>query len=160
MARELWLLRHGDAEPHGSKEDAARALTERGETQARAAGTALAALGVSFAAVFASPKVRARETAALALEALGGELVEDRRIGSEFDRDVALELAAAGDRILVVGHEPDLSQVIHDLTGARVDFKKGGVAVVRLDRSAGGELVALLRPKELAAIAAQAARAR
>ena len=154
MARELWLLRHGDAEAHGAREDAARALTGRGEAQARAAGRALAALEVTFAAVFTSPKVRARDTARLALEARGGEEVEDRRIGSSFDRDIALELAAAGPRVLVVGHEPDFSQVVHDLTGARVDFKKGGIAVVRLEGAVGGELVALMRPKELAAIAA------
>ena len=39
-------------------------------------------------------------------------------------------------------------QVVHDLTGARVDFKKGGVAGVRLDGTRG-ELIALLRPREL-----------
>ena len=42
--------------------------------------------------------------------------------------------------------------MVHDLTGARVDFKKGGVAVVRTERT-GGELLALLRPRELESLA-------
>jgi phosphohistidine phosphatase len=54
--------------------------------------------------------------------------------------------------VLVVGHEPSFSQVVHDLTGGRVDFKKGGVAAVRAERS-GGELLTLLRPKELESLA-------
>ena len=63
-----------------------------------------------------------------------------------------MDLAAAheGD-VLVVGHEPDFSQVVHDLTGARVDFKKGGVAAVRL--GASPELLVLLRPTEIIAMA-------
>jgi phosphohistidine phosphatase len=74
-----------------------------------------------------------------------------------FDRAGALALAEAGgadDRVLLVGHEPDFSQVVHDLTGARVDLKKGGVAAVRLDGTHSGELLVLLRPRELEAIAA------
>ena len=41
---------------------------------------------------------------------------------------------------------------MHDFTGARVDFKKGGVAVVEAER-AGGELLLLLRPRELESLA-------
>jgi phosphohistidine phosphatase len=51
-----------------------------------------------------------------------------------------------------VGHEPDLSRVVAELTGGRVDLKKGGVAAVRLE-NASGELVVLMRPRELALIA-------
>jgi NDP-sugar pyrophosphorylase family protein len=71
------------------------------------------------------------------------------------DRDAALDLLHAhdeDDRVLVVGHEPDFSQVVHDLTGGRVDFKKGGVAVVREARGSG-ELLVLLRPREVEALA-------
>jgi phosphohistidine phosphatase len=53
---------------------------------------------------------------------------------------------------MLVGHEPDLSRIVGELTGARIDLKKGGLAVVRSD-AAGGELVLLLRPRELALIA-------
>ena len=40
------------------------------------------------------------------------------------------------DRVLVVGHDPSFTQVVHDLTGGRIDFKKGGVAAVDVARGA------------------------
>jgi phosphohistidine phosphatase len=52
----------------------------------------------------------------------------------------------------MVGHNPSFAQVVHDLTGARVDMKKGGVAAIRL-ASGPAELLVLLRPKELEAMA-------
>jgi phosphohistidine phosphatase len=155
MAPQLWLLRHGEAVPHDSKPDADRELTPRGERQSITAGEALARLGVEFAACYTSPKVRARDTARLACRALSVEPVDVESLADGFDREDALELLHAhddGDRILVVGHEPSFSQVVFDLTGGRVDFKKGGVAAVRVERG-GGELLVLLRPRELESLA-------
>jgi phosphohistidine phosphatase len=155
MAPQLWLLRHGEAVPHESKPDAERELTPRGERQSIAAGDGLARLGLEFAACYTSPKVRARETAGLACRALNIEPVEEASLAGGFDRDDALALLHAhgdDDRVLVVGHEPDFSQVVHDMTGGRVDFKKGGVAAVRVERG-GGELLVLLRPRELESLA-------
>jgi phosphohistidine phosphatase len=150
MAAQLWLLRHGEAEPHAADDDS-RVLTARGEEQARAAGRALAALEMVFHAVYASPKVRALRTAELACESLGLPPVVHPPLRDGFDARDANELLAAGEdqRVLVVGHNPDLAQVVYDLTGARVDFKKGAVAGVR-----GRELIALLRPRELERIGA------
>jgi phosphohistidine phosphatase len=155
MAPQLWLLRHGEAVPHESKPDHDRELTPRGRRQSEAAGAALAALNVEFAGCYTSPKVRARETADLACEHLNIEPVEERSLADGFSRQDALELLHAHDadaRVLVVGHEPSFSQVVHDLTGARVDFKKGGIAAVRVERGSG-ELLVLLRPKELETLA-------
>jgi len=156
VAPQLWLLRHGEAVPHDAKPDFDRELTPRGERQATAAGIALARLGLELTACYTSPKVRARDTARLACQALGVEPEEVAVIGDGgFDRDDALELLLTHDddaRVLLVGHEPSFSQIVHDLTGARVDFKKGGVAAVR----AGGgsaELLVLLRPRELESLA-------
>jgi phosphohistidine phosphatase len=50
--------------------------------------------------------------------------------------------------VLIVGHDPDFSQVVHDLSGARIDLKKGGIAALRMDGSRA-ELIVLLRPREL-----------
>jgi phosphohistidine phosphatase len=201
-ARQLWLLRHADAEPHGTRPDVERRLTPRGERQARLAGVALARTRVSFAAALVSPKVRAQQTARLAVEAWGahggvegtdgtdGSFGEDgdaadvlglavvprtyEPLAGGFDAAQALDALAgipADGRVLLVGHEPDLSSVVAELTGARIDLKKGGLAVVRLEGGAagrrpasraprhvqseggGGELVVLLRPRELALIA-------
>jgi phosphohistidine phosphatase len=150
--QQLWLLRHGEAEPHGTKADDDRELTERGRQQSLAAGRALAKLDVTFQLAFTSPKVRALETARLACDALGLEPVVHQALAAGFDRDDAIALlhAAGPDkRVLVVGHEPDFSQVVHDFTGARVDLKKGGIAGIRFETLGMGELVVLLRPREI-----------
>jgi phosphohistidine phosphatase len=140
----IWLLRHADAEP--GTPDEARPLTKKGERQARAAGKALARLGVKFDLCLASPRVRAEDTARLACEFLDVEIrIEPRLSGGPFDAE---ELAAGLDEVLLVGHDPDFSTAVHDLTGAQVRMKKGGLAAV-----SKGELVVLMRPRELRAIA-------
>lgn len=152
MAQQLWFLRHGEAEPHGATNDDDRALTERGREQSRSAGLALQSLDVAFQFVFASPKARALDTAKIACQALGCDPLVHEPLREGFDvREATALLLAAGDdkRVLLVGHEPDFSQVVHDLTGARIDLKKGGVVGVRMENAGRGELVALLRPREL-----------
>jgi len=137
----LWLLRHGDA-ADGSP-DAERPLTKKGEKQSRAAGRALAALGVKIDACLTSPKVRAAETARLACEELGVEpRLEPKLAGGPFDAEALA--AGLGDNVLLVGHDPDFSMAVHALTGAQVRMKKGGLAAVEK-----GELTTLLRPDEL-----------
>jgi phosphohistidine phosphatase len=141
----IWLLRHGEAED--GTPDAERKLTEKGERQSRAAGKALAKLGVKIDACLASPKVRAKDTAEIACKELGVDPhLEPKLAGGPFDAD---ELAAGlGDHVLFVGHDPDFSMAVHTLTGAQVRMKKGGLAAI--DR---GELKVLLRPAELEAMA-------
>jgi phosphohistidine phosphatase len=151
MAGTLWLLRHGDAEPHGAQSDFERRLTTRGERQSRAAGRALARLGVKFDGVFSSPRVRALETARLACAELGLEPIVHEPLSSGFDeRDCAQLLAGAGAgaSLLLVGHEPDLSGLVAAMTGARVEMKKGGIAAIR-----DHQLVELLRPSEIELVA-------
>lgn len=166
MARQLWLLRHAEAEPHGTRPDAERRLTPRGENQARAAGIAIGRLAVAFDEVLFSPKVRARDTAALAAEGWSERqralLSEHPPLAGGFSVQQALDalagVPAQDGRQLLVGHEPDLSLLAGALTGGRIDLKKGGLAVVRLEGGAprpdgAGELALLLRPRELALIA-------
>jgi phosphohistidine phosphatase len=160
MGRQLWVLRHAEAEPHGTRLDSDRRLTARGEEQSRAAGVALARLEPGFEAVLFSPKVRARQTAELAAAEWGkggrALLREPEALAGGFDAEQALEAMrslGADGRLLLVGHEPDLSSVVADLTGGRIDLKKGGLAAVRLE-GVGGELAVLMRPRELALIAA------
>src|SRR5436309_15710050 len=124
MASQLWLLRHGEAVPHDSKPDDERELTPRGRAQSESAGVALAALNVEFAACYTSPKVRARETAELACAALNIEPEDETSLADDFSREDALMLLLAHDadaRVLVVGHEPSFSQVLHDLTGGPIE---------------------------------------
>ena len=140
----LWLLRHAQA-ADGAPDDE-RPLTELGRRQARAAGLALARLGVAPEVCLSSPKLRALDTATLACEPLGLEVtVEPALSGEPFD---PWELAAGFDEILLVGHDPSFSITVHELTGAQARLRKGGIAAIKK-----GELIALLRPVELAAIA-------
>ena len=140
------MLRHAEAED--GTPDAQRPLTSKGEAQSRAVGVALKALGIELDACVSSPKVRALDTARLVCEQLGVEVREDERLaGGPFDpREVADGL---GDQVLLVGHEPDFSLALHRMTGAQVRMRKANLAAV--DR---GELMVLLRPSDLQALAA------
>lgn len=142
----LWLLRHADA-AEGTPDDE-RPLTERGIRQAEAAGRALDQLHVTIDACLSSPKLRAVQTAQLACAPLGVEVtIEPRLAGEPFD---AYDLVAGLGDVMLVGHDPSFSLTLHDLTGAQARMKKGGLAGI-----AKGELIVLLRPAELSAIAGQ-----
>jgi phosphohistidine phosphatase len=143
----LWILRHAEAEDAQGRPDAERPLTERGRRQAQAAGAALAALAVPLDACLASPRIRALDTATLACAALGVDVhVTPELSGGSFDAE---QLAAGfGAHVLLVGHNPDVAQAVHDLTGARVRMRKGAIACI-----ADRELRVFLGPAELAAIA-------
>jgi phosphohistidine phosphatase len=141
----IWMLRHGDAEDGEGKADAERELTKKGERQSRDAGRALNELGVKLDVCLTSPKVRARQTAELACEALGTKVEEDERLaGGDFD---PAELAAGRGEVMLVGHEPDFSGAVALATGSRVKMKKGGIAAID-----DHLLHALYRPKDLSAI--------
>ncbi len=139
------MLRHGDAED-GAPDDASRELTQKGRRQAKAAGRAMARLGVKVDACLTSPKVRARDTARITCAELGAEPEEVEALrGGDFDLH---DLAAGRGDVLLVGHEPDFSRAIAAVTGAQVELKKGGLAAID-----EGLLVTLLRPAQLKAIA-------
>jgi phosphohistidine phosphatase len=122
----IWLLRHGEAED-GSP-DEARRLTPAGESQARAAGRALANAQIRIDCCLTSPRIRALETARLACEPLAVKVeVRDELSGGPIDPE---ELAAGRGEVLLVGHDPDLSTAVHDMTGAQLRLAKGGLAGV------------------------------
>jgi phosphohistidine phosphatase len=106
----------------------------------------MARLGVTLDVCLTSPKLRARQTAELACEPLGVQVtIEPALAGEPFDPG---EVTAGLEDVLLVGHDPSFSLTLHDLTGAQARLAKGGLAAVEK-----GELVTLLRPADLAAIA-------
>jgi phosphohistidine phosphatase len=145
----IYFLRHGDAE-NITGDDAMRGLTTKGERQAVAAGAALVAMGAEVDACLTSPKLRAERTAQLACEALGIEPERAAELrGGPFD---SISLTAGRGDVLLAGHEPDFSNEIARLTGARVKLRKGGLAIVD-----GSTLLALLRPGDLSSLAGRSA---
>lgn len=133
---ELHLLRHADAgDPMAfAGDDADRPLSTKGERQAARLGQLLKAIDFEADALISSPKLRATQTAAAVGAALGIEVAIDDRLGGALDATTVeriLDDAGSPRRPVLVGHDPDLSWLASDLTGARIDMRKG--ALVRID---------------------------
>jgi phosphohistidine phosphatase SixA len=86
---------------------------------------------------------------------MSDRLVEDSRLAHGFDAGRLAEIVEGqgeAARLMVVGHEPDLSDTVAELTGGgRVDFKKGGLARVDVKGSQldDGILAWLLTPAQI-----------
>ena len=124
MIRRLTLLRHGEATPVGKDGpggDFARTLTRRGEREAWESATLIASLPQPPACVLASEAPRARQTATIALDALGlpSRLLNvDPHLYLADVRGLLEAIAAVDDactHLLVVGHNPGLSELVHVL---------------------------------------------
>jgi phosphohistidine phosphatase len=132
---ELALLRHGVAEDAGPEDgEEARALTPDGAERMRLAAAGMASLGLRPEVVLTSPLVRCRETAEIVAEALGGEVVADDRLAPGMGLDElagAVAIVPEAARVMVCGHQPELSQVAAALLGGgRVEFQKGALVVL------------------------------
>ena len=149
----LCLLRHGPADPVGSLPDEARQLTEEGRSVLRRAAPLLRRLDLRQDVVLCSPRQRAIDTATIVQESgLGGRLVVDERLApgatwSDIERAIAEHAGAR--RIIVVGHEPDLSRAAQVLTGGSIRLREGGLCRIELDgppAPGAGQLTLLLDP--------------
>ncbi|MCB9531292.1 MAG: phosphohistidine phosphatase SixA [Myxococcales bacterium] len=165
MVRELFLMRHGvaaDASAPGVEADAVRPLTAEGVSRTAAAARGLRSLGVRVDAIWSSPYVRTRQTAAVVAEELGVASVHvvDALASAATPPSVRIALLppTEGSALLWVGHEPDLSDLLAELTAGgalRVAFKKAAVAHVLLHESPRrvlGELIAFYPPRALRAL--------
>lgn len=137
---ELGLLRHahaGDASAWDRPDDL-RPLTDKGRQQADRLGRALAAAGFVPDAVLTSPRVRARETAELVAERLGVHVGVDPRLGSPLDLatvDAILDDAGRPVRPVLVGHDPDFSDLLALLVGSPgLRMRKGTFALLDVER--------------------------
>jgi phosphohistidine phosphatase len=150
----LVLLRHATAVPRGSSDhpDPERPLVPEGEAEARHAGRALRRLGMARSPVITSPFARAAGTARLAAAELESEVELDPALGPGFSPDRLRRLirGRSDDALVLVGHDPDLSELVGALSGARVRLPKGGAAAIDVE---AGELRWLLRPKHLRLVA-------
>ena len=135
---ELYLLRHADAgDPaEWDGDDAKRPLSAKGEKQARNLARLLSKNGFAPDSIVTSPKVRARQTAEVLAEAVGVNVDIDARLGAldGLDELDAVVTDAGGSKVVVVGHDPDFSDLCAELTGTpNLPIKKG--AMCRIDVS-------------------------
>jgi phosphohistidine phosphatase len=162
---ELYLLRHGDAEPRQvSAPDAERALTAKGKRDVHAI-TEQARIGnVRPDVVLTSPLRRAKETAAIAQKRMGVKrLLETKALLPDTPPEsVWKELSSleGAEHVLLAGHEPCLSRLTQFLLRAKfgMDFKKGAMLRITIPRTGGsGVLKWMITPrvvrKKTAAIA-------
>ncbi|HUO26423.1 MAG TPA: histidine phosphatase family protein [Candidatus Aquilonibacter sp.] len=145
----IYFLRHASAgDPLvNPKKDEKRALDKEGIEQCGYVGRALAAVEAQVDVIISSPLKRATQTASLVGNEMGyeGKLqVEPAlRPGAGFaDFRRLLEKYARQEAIMVVGHNPNLSQFLGLIVSdsgceASVDLKKGAVARVEMRRSSG-----------------------
>jgi len=149
----LYFLRHGKAGAPRASNDDLRELTERGRRALRAAAPLWRRLNLRPDVVISSPLTRAFETAEIFCEAMGGQPIADDllRPGASWGQ-LARAMAQHPDarRVMFVGHEPDLSSAIVQLTGAAsVRMRKGGLACLEfygVPEPGGGEIAWLLDP--------------
>jgi phosphohistidine phosphatase SixA len=125
----VFLVRHAEAAP--GDPDELRRLTSAGRAAARALGERLAAEHPT--AVVTSPLLRARETADLIARACKLEATADDNLAPGADAET-LRAAAQdlGDTVVAVGHQPDCSEIVLDLTGREATFPPAGVAELEL----------------------------
>ncbi len=146
----LYLLRHGKAEAHNLR-DAQRRLTPAGIKRMERAARVMARLRLRPARIFSSPRVRSRQTADIVAAALGVAVEERASLDYGFSAAdlpaLLAELPPDAD-LLCVGHNPYLPMVVHELSGAQVSMKPGGLARLKLDAGARhGILEWLITPR-------------
>ena len=159
----LYFLRHASAgeSMKDAKKDKKRPLDEDGIKQSHGMGRALAALEVQPEVVISSPLTRAMQTASLVANELGFEnkiQVETALTPEASYSDFVdmLRRYASAESVVVVGHNPNLSDFLGKTIGGRsnpadIDLKKGSVARVEMRRS-GGRLTWYLTPKIVATL--------
>lgn len=154
---QLYLLRHADAgDPLAwGGPDERRPLSDKGRKQAERLGRFLAAMGFRPDAIITSPKTRAAQTAELVAGQLGLAVGVDDRLGDGLGlAELERLLRDAGDpeRTVIVGHDPDFSDLVATLCGTDgVPMRKGALARIDVTRplEPGGGTLRWLVPPDL-----------
>lgn len=123
----LFVVRHAEAAP--GEPDDLRPLTDAGRAAARVLGERLAREQPD--AVISSPLLRARQTADAIARAAGLDATTDERLAPGATAD-DVRAAARGETVVVVGHQPDCSEIVLALTGREVSFAPAALHEVEL----------------------------
>lgn len=137
------FFRHGVAEIRGRVPEFERALTDKGIIE----------LGINLpnftpdldehkTVVWSSPLVRARETAELLVEDFKPKSFELNDLLAQGDLGEILESIRNLPKktvLVMVGHEPYLSEWTYELSGIDMSIKKGGIVEIDFNRSNPGK---------------------
>jgi phosphohistidine phosphatase len=143
---ELYFIRHGiAADPQDYDRDEDRPLTEEGNRKTRKVAKRLAKLGLSFDSIFASPLVRAHQTALILQDiGLGHQIQTSQNLAPDGDlqawltqlEQLGLSQNAEPSRLALVGHQPDLANwaecLVWGEAKGRIALKKAGIIGVEL----------------------------
>jgi phosphohistidine phosphatase len=168
MVMELFLLRHGlavERGTHGFEEDSSRPLTPKGRRQMRKIAAAMKQLAPDLDLVLSSPLVRAKQTAEIVARGLKLEkclkfsnALAPGGTASVLLRQLQREKPAPG-KVLLVGHEPDLSRLVSLFTTGgpylELEFKKGGLCKLESGNLRPGKCAVfawLITPKQMKAM--------
>ena len=148
---KLCFLRHGEADwPNWTKPDNERPLTERGRKEMKRVAKFLERLKLVPDVILTSPLPRASQTAEVVGKRLGIELQIESALAHGFNIERLRRLLAKRDAecTMIVGHEPEFSEIIGKLTGGKTKISKAGVALLEINRSCtSGTLLWLFPPK-------------
>ena len=154
---KLYFIRHGKA-GYDAPTDEARPLTDIGIQQAKNNGKLLKSMGITPAKIYMSPRLRAQQTAQHIGEAVACIPEANEACDFDFSVEKALDLISkhqARDDIIFVGHNPSMSQVVTDLTGAFVEMKPCAIAciaIVNYGNTPQALLQWFIKPKLVSAI--------
>lgn len=152
------LLRHGIAEPHGTRaDDDARILTETGNRRMKQIGRGLEKLFPKAEVIYSSPLIRCVETAEWVEKAYGSSITfktsDALKPDASIDDFRALIDGSEARRIICVGHEPNLSKTMLAMTkmssGGTIELKKGGCYGIRIFAGGAAQLEWMLPPRVL-----------
>jgi phosphohistidine phosphatase len=156
---KLYVMRHGPAEDQAeSGLDADRALTASGRERVRAVAKALADEHEAPLTIFTSPYVRCVQTAEIIAIATkvaerGGRVEAKRDLapGGDITRIASVLAKNHEPRVLLCGHEPDVSHVVSHLLGKRLEipFQKAMVIALQIRDAGESRLRFILDPKSL-----------
>ena len=133
----IYFLRHGDASSHSRYNDSERPLTDLGMRQSALVGALLQRMNIVIDAALSSPLKRAQDTASIVLSNINMRQIvfSDLLMNGSDPRQLFEQLEELRvSSVLLVGHEPYLSETISLLIGGNgsveIEMRKCSLALV------------------------------
>jgi len=138
----LYLMRHGVAQAASEKGDPERAVTPNGLALLKKLASTLNTRGVKFDVIFCSPLLRAQQTAEalkpLLQDANQWFIDDDLKPGCKAQAVIDLLHGRTYQHILIVGHQPDLSDVaselLHPNSKQVVGLRPGNIVAIQFEK--------------------------